>query len=339
MAAHDVPTTLGLLDEAVDAAIVEERGLGRFAFRHPLFRAALYDHIGAGGRTAAHARIAVVLEAGPTVEPAVLAHHLGQSAPLGMRPPRRGMRSRRATRRWHVSPTRPRPGITDRHSTSPRTPSTVSWCGCGGPTPTPRRDATPARGPGTRRLAELTACRAAELARAALGGSGGAGMEVAPDATSRTLLERAFAAVDGSGPALRARLLARLSVVVAATAPPEQRAGLVAEAVALAEAAGDPLALADSAVARCHLHAGPDAVDQRLADAATVSATPPLAVRRASSCSADGWPSRPCSSAAASAQCGRAVDVYAERATLVRDPRYTYLGPALACLLGHRRRR
>ena len=73
--------------------------------------------------------------------------------------------------------------------------------------------------------AELAAGRPAELAAAALGRSGGAGMEVVPDEPSRTLLRHALAAVDDSTPALRARLLARLSIVVAASAAPEQHAG------------------------------------------------------------------------------------------------------------------
>ena len=226
VAAHYVPTTLGLLDDAVDAAIVEVRGLGRFAFRHPLFRAALYDHIGAGGRTAAHARIAVVLEAGPTVEPAVLAHHLAQSAPLG---------NAAAAARYAVAAgdaamarlaTRPRPGITDRHSTRPGRRRPCRGCGCGGPTPTPRRDATPARGPGTRRLPSSPPAvrrswptpRSAQRRRG-YGGHPGRGVARAAGAGAhRGRRQQPRAA----GPASHG------SVVIAATAPPEQRAGLVA---------------------------------------------------------------------------------------------------------------
>ena len=53
---HDVASTLELIKAAVVAAMVEERGFGRFAFRHPLFRPAVYDQLGtalaANGHTA-----------------------------------------------------------------------------------------------------------------------------------------------------------------------------------------------------------------------------------------------------------------------------------------------
>jgi len=124
-----------------------------------------------------------------------------------------------------------------------------------------------------------------------------------------------------------ARLLARLSIVVAASSAPEQRAGLVAESAALAEATGDPLALADAAVARCHLHAGPDAVDRRLDDAAAV-------VRHASACRQTrlellGRRLRveALFERGDLAEVRRAVDEYAGRVTLVRDPRYAFFLP------------
>jgi AAA ATPase domain len=327
VADQDVPSTLGLLEPAVAAAVVEERGPGRYAFRHPLFRSAVYDLLGAAGRAAAHARIAAVLEATQAAEPAVLAHHLGRSALPG----HAAAAARYAVAAGDTAMARLAYETAARHfddalALAPATIDRIDVL-------LRRADADAAAGrddaawAGYEEAAELPAIGAMALARAALGRSGGAGMEVAPDATSRTLLERALAAVDGSGPALRARLLARLSVVVAATAPPEQRAGLVADAAALAEAAGDPLALADAAVARCHLHAGPDAVDQRLADAATV-------VRHATACRQTRLELLGRRLAVeALFERGRlgelraAVDVYAERAALVRDPRYTYLGP------------
>ena len=141
-------------------------------------------------------------------------------------------------------PTRPRRSTTARPSSWPRTPSTASRCCCGGPTPTPRRAATPPRGPGTRRppswprVVRRTWPRPRSGAAAARDG-GRPGRAVAHAAAPGARRGRR------PHPALRARLLARLSIVVAASASPEQRAGLVAEAAALAAAAADPLALAD----------------------------------------------------------------------------------------------
>ena len=269
----------------------------------------------------------MVLEAGPTVEPAVLAHHLAQSAPLG----NAAAAARYAVAAGDAAMARLAYEAAARHygQALDLAPDAVDRV----EVRLRRADADAATGrdarawAGYEAAAELTACRAAELARAALGRSGGAGMEVTPDEASRALLGRALTAVDDSSPALRARLLARLSVVIAATASPEQRAGLVAEAVALAEAAEDPLALADSAVARCHLHAGPDEVDQRLDDAATV-------IHHATACRQTrlellGRRLR-IEALFERGRIGavrRAVDEYAGRATLVRDPRYTSFVP------------
>jgi hypothetical protein len=323
---HDVATTLDLLGTAVAAAIAEERGPGRFAFRHPLFHAAVYDRLGTAGRVAAHARIAAVLE-GAAAEPAVLAHHLAQSAPLG----NAADAARYAVAAGHAAMTRLAYETASRHygqalELAPDALDRVEVL-------LRRADADAATGRDTaarvgyEAAAQLAAGRPADLASAALGRSGGAGMEVTPDEPARTLLRQALAAVDDTAPALRARLLARLSIVVAASASPEQRAGLVAEAAALAAAADDPLALADAAVARCHLHAGPDAVDQRLDDAATV-------IRHAGACHQTrlellGRRLRieALFERGDLAEVRRAVDGYAGRATLVRDPRYTSFVP------------
>ena len=319
---RDVATTLGLLEAAVAATIAEERGPGRFAFRHPLFRAAVYDQLGAAGRVTAHARIAAVLE--PGIEPAVLAHHLAQSAPLG---------NAEAAARYAVAAGDAAMGrlayeTASRHygqalDLAPHAVDRVEVL-------LRRADADAAAGrdaaawAGYEAAADLADGRPADLARAALGRSGGAGMEVVPDEPSRTLLRRALAEVDDG---TAARLLARLSIVVAASSSPEQRAGLVAESAALAEATGDPLALADAAVARCHLHAGPDAVDRRLEDATAV-------VRHASACRQTrlellGRRLRieALFERGDLAEVRRAVDEYAGRVTLVRDPRYAFFLP------------
>jgi hypothetical protein len=274
-----VATMLARLDEAVGAAIVHEEGAGAFAFRHPLFRSAIYEGLGTAGRAAAHARIAAVLEAvrheGGPVELAVLAHHFGRSAPLG---------NAAAAARYAIAAGDEAMASLAYETASQRYGQALAAldiepsAGDRIAVLLRRADADAAAGHEAAAMAgyavaadrAAAAGRAAELARAALGRSGGAGMEVAGDEAAREVLERALAATGELEPAVRARLLARLSVVVAATAPRDERARLVAEASALAAGAGDRLATADAAVARCHLQAGPDAVDRRLDDAATV---------------------------------------------------------------------
>jgi hypothetical protein len=323
---QNVATTLALLEAAVVAAMVEERGFGRFGFRHPLFRAAVYEQLGTAARAAGHARIAAVLE-GTAADPSVLAHHLARSAsPANAEAAARyavaagdAARARLAyetASRHYGQALELAPDALDRVEVLMRRADADAATG---------RDA--AAWASYEAAADLADGRPADLAAAALGRSGGTGMEVTPDEPSRTLLRRALAAVDESTPALRARLLARLSIVVAASAPPEQRAGLVAEAAALAAASADPLALADVAVARCHLHAGPDTVDQRLDDAATV-------VRHAGACRQTrlellGRRLRieALFERGDLAEVRRAVDEYAGRVTLVRDPRYAFFVP------------
>ena len=326
---HDVATTLGLLAEAVAAAIAEERGAGRFAFRHPLFRAAVYDQLGAAGRVAAHARIAAVLA--PGTEPAVLAHHLAQSAPLG----NAEAAARYAVMAGDAAMERLAYETASRHygQALDLTPHAVDRV----EVLLRKADADAAAGreaaawAGYEAAADLADGRPADLARAALGRSGGAGMEVVPDEPSRTLLRGALAEVDDG---TAARLLARPSIVVAASSSPQQRAGLVAESTALAEATGDPLALADAAVARCHLHAGPDAVDRRLEDATAV-------VRHAGACRQTrlellGRRLRieALFERGDFAEVRRAVDEYAGRLSLVRDPRYAFFLPLWRATLG-----
>ena len=172
-------------------------------------------------------------------------------------------------------------------------------------------------------------------------------MEVVADEAARTILERAVAKIGDDQPALRARLLARLSIVRAPTAAATYREGLVDEARSLAASCGDPLAVADAAVAHCHLHAGPEAVALRLDEAAAV-------VREAAAVGQVrlellGRRLR----VEALLEAGRFVDArgevaaYEARARLVRDPSYDHFGPlwratlAMACGddAGYRRER
>lgn len=69
---------LDALDRALGARILDERQAG-YVFRHPLFRAALYDHLSAHRRASLHARLAVALEAQQPDEVEALAYQYTQT--------------------------------------------------------------------------------------------------------------------------------------------------------------------------------------------------------------------------------------------------------------------
>src|SRR6266568_1488781 len=117
-----------------------------------------------------------------------------------------------------------------------------------------------------------SAGRADQLAGAALG-LAGSGFEVALfDDDQVALLEEALGALDDAHVALRSRLQARLSVALSLAGDEDRRAALAAGAVTLAESSGDDAAIAAALAARCDVQAGPDHVQQRVADAEMIVA-------------------------------------------------------------------
>jgi class 3 adenylate cyclase len=103
------------------------------------------------------------------------------------------------------------------------------------------------------------------LARAALA-RGGVGIRVFdPDPDLVALLEEAIAAVGSQLPALRARLLARLSIEVYYEDPSTYREALSEEALRIAREANEPEALLDALNARRVTLWSPDHLEERLA--------------------------------------------------------------------------
>jgi hypothetical protein len=134
--------------------------------------------------------------------------------------------------------------------------------------------------------------RPEELARAALGFAAGLGFEVRLyDHRQVALLEEALAALPPGDSALRAWVLARLSVALSYVAPAERRHQLAAEAVAIARRLGDRAALAYALSGTCDAIAGPEHAERRLAPAEELTVWPPLGATWSWSCSAgaSGW--------------------------------------------------
>jgi AAA ATPase domain len=110
-----------------------------------------------------------------------------------------------------------------------------------------------------------SAGRPGDLARAALALGGGlAGFEVPlQDEAQADLLRKADAALPLEETALRAAVRGRLSLALAGSAPPTERAALAQDAVRLARAAGDPQIESAVLAAYCDAIAGPDYVHER----------------------------------------------------------------------------
>ncbi|MDQ3932222.1 MAG: AAA family ATPase [Actinomycetota bacterium] len=108
--------------------------------------------------------------------------------------------------------------------------------------------------------------QAEELARAALGlGVAGSRLEArSVDQRQIDLLEEARAALGEEDSALRAWVLARLSLAAIGRKSPEQRADLSRSAVEVARRVGDARALADSLGSYCHAISGPANTEERL---------------------------------------------------------------------------
>jgi tetratricopeptide (TPR) repeat protein len=268
---------LPILEEAIAARIVSEvQGtVGRYAFAHSLTREVIYDGLGPARRSLLHWNVGVLLEKrnGHLAE---VATHLVQGAPSGVASKAasvamRAARDALAMYAWDQA-------VTLYERALEVLPSTAADEG--------RRlhmllelgDARTSAGDliGARLVFDQAATLATggefatELAHAALGFGGGLGGFEVPLFNDRQidLLERALDALPREDSAVRAWLLARLSVATSFVRPFEERARLSNEAIEMAARIGDDAALSYALSSLCDALSGPDHVLDRI-DAST----------------------------------------------------------------------
>ena len=276
LAGCDVITVTAGLERAASRRAVERAaGTGMWSFVHELFRYAALADAAAAEVADLHRAAAALLE-GHDAEPAIVAAHLLAAGDVG-----------EDAARWSTR-------------AGDRALGAMAWeeaaghyeraLSVGSPTVDTRGDALAGLGralllagdqAGAGRafaaLAELgrSSGSAELLARAALGFSADlAGFEVRLfEQRQIDLLEEAARALaDTPMLAWRADVLARLSVALSLTAPSTRRLELAEEAVALARASEDRLALARCLAAHCDAIAGPTHVAERDAEASEIIA-------------------------------------------------------------------
>jgi hypothetical protein len=273
---HSGSTVLRALAEAESAGLVTRTSEGGFGFVHALVREVLYTRLDASVRADRHQQAAAALEVRyGNARPAEIAHHLF-AASLGQ-PDERcvSYAVRAAEQSWEIS------AYDEAGHWYGRALEAIER---GDPR---EGDLLLHRGEAALAAGDLSDARAAyervaalaratgdaeQLARAALGlGAGLGGFEVQLlDPLQVDLLEEALAVL-GSGPsAMRAWVLARLSVALSLMADESRRRSLSAESVAVARASGDLRALGYALAAHCDATSGPDHCEDRVGASAEI---------------------------------------------------------------------
>ena len=271
----DVPPDdcLARLDEAVAAGVVVLAGDATVGFSHPLLRSVLLDGLGVARRVRLRQRVATAMEAlrdeGRPVPLAALAGHFAAASgagsaeaavrygvaagdeALGMLAYEQAARLyERALRCLDLAP-----GAHDRADLLLRAGGALSVAGH----QARAREAYVAAAGEARRSGDVEG-----FARAALAVGSREGFEVTLfDEEQQALLTEAIALVGGH-PALRAQLVARLSVARSLAEPEERRRAAAEEALALARDAGDGAAVCDALAATCDAAAGPEDAERRV---------------------------------------------------------------------------
>lgn len=270
--------TLEAIGEALDARVLVEstEGSGRYAFHHALTRQTLYEELSVPARVRLHRRFGEALEQayGPRAEDhlAELAHHFFEAAPGGDAQKAVDYAARAARHAHRLCAY----DEAARHATRALEALDLAI-----PADESRRGALLAdlgesllAGGGRARAREhfLEAAELARrlaqpalLARAAVGYRGFAEMGAPPDPRALALLEEALDGLGEGHPALRARVLARLTGSAPHSRSMANRRRLAAEAQRLARTADDLDAARDALTARYWAALGPDQLEERFA--------------------------------------------------------------------------
>ena len=270
---------LELVGAGLAAHVLREAGVAAYAFAHPLLRATLYEDLGVARRVRLHQRVGLALEgmraAGHEVELAALAHHFinsasGGSAAKAVAYAVQAAESAMARFAYESAVLLYEQSL----SVLDLDPSVADRCALLlglGAAQVAAGSVAAARS--THRMAaELArATRRADLLAAAALGLGRGGFEVAlADREQIELLEEARLALGDEPGALLATVTARLSVALSLSGALERRLALAEEAVTMARAAGDPVALAYALCAHCDAIAGPADTVQRWQEATEI---------------------------------------------------------------------
>ncbi len=265
------------LDEAVEAGVLVELAerVGRYAYRHALMRATLYDGLSALRRARLHSRVgeALIARRGTQLDPHLgqLAHHFALAAPVDR--PERAVdfalaAGRRADRllAWEEAAGHYRAALRARALVGAADDRLHCELLLALGASQERAGAPETR---TTFSAAADAARAlgdpALLGRAALGYAGRWSQLGRVEEDVAGLLQEALGALPVEDSPLRARLLARLALELYYAGDPDRRLALSAAAVELARRLGDPSALATCLDARHYALWRPENVQERLA--------------------------------------------------------------------------
>lgn len=320
---------LGLLEDAVAARIVDEGddAVGRYRLAHALVRDVLYEDLGASLRSTLHWRAGELLEQqhrGGTRLPEV-AHHLVKGAAAG---------DARKAAEVAIRAARLAIGMYAWDQGADLYQRGLHALSLAGPDEELRVRTLLELGDARTRGGDLAAARrtfeeaaelagglgmASELAHAALGLGGGlGGFEVRLfDDRQLDLLSRSLAALPAEDSAVRAWVLARLSVASSFVRPVEERAALAEDAIAMARRLGDRGALSYALSSLCDALAGPDHVTERVAASTEMLA---LAAEPAEGQRAAAWNPAPCAFAILISRCS-AGDCASSRTSNVETSR------------------
>jgi tetratricopeptide (TPR) repeat protein len=275
-------TILDHLDEAQRARLIDETDAVslRFRFAHALVREALYEQFTLGERAETHRRVGDALERLTGDDPpfASLAHHFLRAVPVDG--------TARAVNYCEQAGRQAMAQLAYEDAAAHFTHA-IGALGATASDDAHRAQLLLALGTARLRTGDVAAAKQAFettaawarrrgqpelLAEAALAfGAGFDGFEVRLfDQVQIDLLEEALEALPPEGSAIRAWIMARLSIALTYTASHERRRELAEQAVSIARRCSSEAGMAYALGAHCDVIAGPDHVNQRFAQATEI---------------------------------------------------------------------